>query len=117
MCYRYYFVLLFCVFFFKQKTAYEMRISDWSSDVCSSDLRRFRVRRSRPVLWLRPGPVRAECVLLEGWPRPVRSARASPNRVRAISSWHPEKGKTEMDGGASGDAWVTRRREGNRCAR
>src|SRR3546814_16333802 len=30
------FVLLFC--FFKQKTAYEMRISDWSSDVCSSDL-------------------------------------------------------------------------------
>src|SRR3546814_9823718 len=29
--------LVFC-FFFKQKTAYEMRISDWSSDVCSSDL-------------------------------------------------------------------------------
>src|SRR3546814_2773037 len=31
-------VCLFCFFFFKQKTAYEMRISDWSSDVCSSDL-------------------------------------------------------------------------------
>src|SRR3546814_7355836 len=30
---------LFVVFFFKQKTAYEMRISDWSSDVCSSDLK------------------------------------------------------------------------------
>src|SRR3546814_4885525 len=30
-------------FFFKQKTAYEMRISDWSSDVCSSDL--------RPLIW------------------------------------------------------------------
>src|SRR3546814_1535451 len=30
--------MLYC-FFFKQKTAYEMRISDWSSDVCSSDLR------------------------------------------------------------------------------
>src|SRR3546814_9666224 len=29
---------LFWFFFFKQKTAYEMRISDWSSDVCSSDL-------------------------------------------------------------------------------
>src|SRR3546814_12766680 len=28
-----------CFFFFKQKTSYEMRISDWSSDVCSSDLR------------------------------------------------------------------------------
>src|SRR3546814_1413640 len=35
---------LFC-FFFKQKTAYEMRISDWSSDVCSSDLRRLLWRR------------------------------------------------------------------------
>src|SRR3546814_2376722 len=30
---------MFMCFFFKQKTAYEMRISDWSSDVCSSDLR------------------------------------------------------------------------------
>src|SRR3546814_5070291 len=29
---------MLCVLFFKQKTAYEMRISDWSSDVCSSDL-------------------------------------------------------------------------------
>src|SRR3546814_8709227 len=28
----------YCFVFFKQKTAYEMRISDWSSDVCSSDL-------------------------------------------------------------------------------
>src|SRR3546814_7295127 len=31
-------MLAVVVFFFKQKTAYEMRISDWSSDVCSSDL-------------------------------------------------------------------------------
>src|SRR3546814_1659331 len=32
------FIRLCVLFFFKQKTAYEMRISDWSSDVCSSDL-------------------------------------------------------------------------------
>src|SRR3546814_14239987 len=32
-------ILHFSFFFFKQKTAYEMRISDWSADVCSSDLR------------------------------------------------------------------------------
>src|SRR3546814_13763928 len=32
------FVVYFVLFFFKQKTAYDMRISDWSSDVCSSDL-------------------------------------------------------------------------------
>src|SRR3546814_4332520 len=31
-------LMLVFVFFFKQKTAYDMRISDWSSDVCSSDL-------------------------------------------------------------------------------
>src|SRR3546814_1109717 len=46
MSYLYYFYLefmfvcfvIYCFFFFMQKTAYEMRISDWSSDVCSSDL-------------------------------------------------------------------------------
>src|SRR3546814_9288681 len=36
-------------FFFKQKTAYEMRISDWSSDVCSSDLNRLFVDA---ILWM-----------------------------------------------------------------
>src|SRR3546814_14781522 len=51
------------VFFFKQKTAYEMRISDWSSDVCSSDLqiayanRISRLARAKgmPVIWSRVG--------------------------------------------------------------
>src|SRR3546814_8093442 len=38
----------FFVFFFKQKTAYEMRISDWSSDVCSSDLTRVATAPTRP---------------------------------------------------------------------
>src|SRR3546814_9066587 len=49
-------VVILCVYgccvFFKQKTAYEMRISDWSSDVCSSDLQlgwiRHLVRRNHP---------------------------------------------------------------------
>src|SRR3546814_20184584 len=41
--------LVFTFFFCKQKTAYEMRISDWSADVCSSDLHRivFRERHDR----------------------------------------------------------------------
>src|SRR3546814_3319410 len=43
-------VLVF--FFFKQKTAYEMRISDWSSDVCSSDLE--AVERRDNLEFLRP---------------------------------------------------------------
>src|SRR3546814_5885484 len=38
-------VIVLC-FFFKQKTAYEMLISDWSSDVCSSDLPPFHARDS-----------------------------------------------------------------------
>src|SRR6058998_3105672 len=60
-------MFLFFFFFFKQKTAYEMVMSDWSSDVCSSDLvggpvhaaRRLRLERrrgaQRPGLCLRPG--------------------------------------------------------------
>src|SRR3546814_5030227 len=50
---------LFFFFFFKQKTAYEMRISDWSSDVCSSDLPidqdiyAYILELARnPILWL-----------------------------------------------------------------
>src|SRR3546814_8078041 len=41
--------MFYFFFFFKQKTAYDMRISDWSSDVCSSDLRQ-RFRRLRGVV-------------------------------------------------------------------
>src|SRR3546814_2601600 len=51
--------LYFC-FVFKQKTAYEMRISDWSSDVCSSDLRGLAISPATPILqgsasWMSPG--------------------------------------------------------------
>src|SRR3546814_9114740 len=39
-------------FFFKQKTAYEMRISDWSSDVCSSDLSiGGGIERQTNIIW------------------------------------------------------------------
>src|SRR3546814_4598111 len=47
--------LLF-VFFFKQKTAYEMRISDWSSDVCSSDLSQRRTFSVSSALAAGTGP-------------------------------------------------------------
>src|SRR3546814_773701 len=46
-CYAVCFVV--CCFFFKQKTAYEMRISDWSSDVCSSDLNTIAPARAAPT--------------------------------------------------------------------
>src|SRR3546814_15627180 len=47
------------LFFFKQKTAYDVRISDWSSDVCSSDLCFCRSGFSRELL-LRPLPLRRQ---------------------------------------------------------
>src|SRR3546814_7972355 len=49
VCCRLYAIVDFVFFFFKQKTAYEMRISDWSSDVCSSDLRGGRRGVPRPA--------------------------------------------------------------------
>src|SRR3546814_8757226 len=45
-------VFFFGFFFFKQKTAYEMRISDWSSDVCSSDL--VQGRTIKALMMARP---------------------------------------------------------------
>src|SRR3546814_5846194 len=49
MVYLVVFVLVL-FFFFKQKTAYEMRISDWSSDVCSSDLQSGLEKRGKNLL-------------------------------------------------------------------
>src|SRR3546814_7260742 len=57
-----------CIFFFfKQKTAYEMRISDWSSDVCSSDL---------------PAPAKSVAGALNGKPGGADIARHSRTSVR-----------------------------------
>src|SRR3546814_5163335 len=67
------------VFFFKQKTAYDMRISDWSSDVCSSDLAPG-VRRSPHAPWTAlptAGPARG---------RSRRSARPRAARHRTSRS-------------------------------
>src|SRR3546814_2593061 len=62
-------------FVFKQKTAYEMRISDWSSDVCSSDLlgvdvwEVIRLANRHPrVNILQPGPgVGGHCIAVDPW--------------------------------------------------
>src|SRR3546814_11224816 len=52
--------ICYIFFFFKQKTAYEMRISDWSSDVCSSDLAETGV--GRIIGGLEPAVVEAEAL-------------------------------------------------------
>src|SRR3546814_9774249 len=101
------------IFFFKQKTAYELRISDWSSDVCASDLSEARFGEGRPdtgrqgVLqrrggtrravaaaarqaFLRPGgqpgpPIarRPRVLPVPGFPAPVPPA---PNLLAAVAS-------------------------------
>src|SRR3546814_2649000 len=55
------------VFLFKQKTAYEMRISDWSSDVCSSDLRRDRGGAGGGSQYARAAPAAKASPAVEGW--------------------------------------------------
>src|SRR3546814_4679893 len=62
------------VFFFKQKTAYEMRISDWSSDVGSSDLELKRRLDSEAVARLQEGPSFEKSIA------PLRSFVAEPMR-------------------------------------
>src|SRR3546814_3554580 len=66
------------VFFFKQKTAYEMRISDWSSDVCSSDLWLRALRAiDFPEPWPRVHDLRHTAVAL------MIRAGAHPKRIQA----------------------------------
>src|SRR3546814_12193703 len=96
-----YVLLVFFLFFFKQKTAYEMRISDWSSDVCSSDLfpgpsrptKRWRLTR----MWRSSGGnsgsvpatgqccccfMAADCALAKRWARQAKCCRLA-KRVAA----------------------------------
>src|SRR3546814_10905106 len=85
------------VFFFKQKTAYEMRISDWSSDVCSSDLARRGARCRSPPRGraaaarepaLRPGTGARRCRLRQGrwWRFGKGLACARPRRSEEHTS-------------------------------
>src|SRR3546814_9713512 len=67
------------VFFFKQKTAYELRISDWSSDVCSSDLHAGLLHSSRDTGTLPPIQLRGPFC----GPRP-RQLRRNNKSIRAF---------------------------------
>src|SRR3546814_12260843 len=84
----------YVVFFFKQKTAYEMRISDWSSDVCSSDL--MRVIDSH--------------ILLPNMQRAGRSATEQQTRASSPSekSVSPFSRSIEANGAGGQGVWTPR---------
>src|SRR3546814_3929629 len=74
---------IYVIFFFKQKTAYEMRISDWSSDVCSSDLRADRCPQVRRLDRRTAGDPGPEYPAQQGHPRfqGLRQALRLPGRA------------------------------------
>src|SRR3546814_9535422 len=79
-------MFVFIIFFFKQKTAYEMRISDWSSDVCSSDLLTVLISQRTAVRISHPPQKQVICPKLRscrGTDRPI-----SPNT--ALKLGEPE---------------------------
>src|SRR3546814_2871277 len=76
-------VKLVFFFFFKQKTAYEMRISDWSSDVCSSDL--FGRTLTQRGYELRTRNANAAHALAHA----MYEAGASEDAERLIAGWLP----------------------------
>src|SRR3546814_6608066 len=76
---------MLCVFFVKQKTAYDMRISDWSSDVCSSDLSQRRDQRRRA-----PGRQRRSdrSVVRKG--RKLMRFKLTPYAQNSLALTHPD---------------------------
>src|SRR3546814_2395361 len=102
------------VFFFKQKTAYEMRISDWSSDVCSSDLRRTDdPMGGRPVPRAR---LQAGSAHIVGEPH-RRAPFLRPARLRAESCRHETASEGLTMAGKFFDEWQRSeaRRVGKEC--
>src|SRR3546814_10612523 len=70
-------------FFFKQKTAYEIRISDWSSDVCSSDLRQADAAEAGLIADEGVGQIIALEIVARIAPRPAEAARQIELRLHA----------------------------------
>src|SRR3546814_8753489 len=80
-------------FFFKQKTAYEMRISDWSSDVCSSDLDRGEHRVGQQHLVAHPRGGRAVEVAVRRDPVAVLARTRALVEQRVVAQLVPARGR------------------------
>src|SRR3546814_9264517 len=93
--------VLYCcaLFFFKQKTAYEMRISDWSSDVCSSDLCPPVRTQRKPPRWATPTAAVTGCSM----PTRCVIARHRPDRRSIAQRRHPARQRLAADLGVVAD--------------
>src|SRR3546814_9438105 len=113
--------VLYCVyvtdvFFCKQKTAYEMRISDWSSDVCSSDLsgqgagqvHAFTRAAPRPLFWKegvwRPGWTARQCTKLHDGAESTLTAPQAPGVNRTSGAGRTPQARVQAATPASA-AW------------
>src|SRR3546814_2083156 len=106
--------MLCCFFFFKQKTAYEMRISDWSSDVCSSDL----CTGSRPTAATAGRSIEARGDLRS--PRRYDGADDAPRLHQAADCRHMSEDANDTSAPASRISSTQRseeRRVGKECVR
>src|SRR3546814_18719311 len=92
------------LFYFRQKTEYEMRISDWSSDVCSSDLLDVEHRRAQRLGGDLPTRVLVGAIIEVpslAWQLPALCSRSEERRVgqECVStfrySWSPDHQKTK----------------------
>src|SRR3546814_13749104 len=103
-------------FFFKQKTAYEMRISDWSSDVCSSDLWRTASASASLSRVLPPASeVRSACI---NTGRSISSFTGTSDRPMSVPMSRPTLALSTDGGGVRGGTPGTRseeRRVGKEC--
>src|SRR3546814_14705170 len=80
-----------CCFYFKQRTAHEVRISDWSSDVCSSDLSKVRGRFVRHCLAMPDRAARAKVQFYA-----ARGQRPSSLRAAGRQRGNPGRAQTEI---------------------
>src|SRR3546814_18467720 len=117
--------MMYIIIFVKQKTAYEMRISDWSSDVCSSDLSDHR-KSSDEEGWLHPlslgfagllrGPAADSDASSEGRTRHGSnpfSTYSGPPRLGLARRGHAPKGQRALTTGAGHADRSEERRAGN----
>src|SRR3546814_2551551 len=111
--------MVFFFFFFKQKTAYEMRISDWSSDVCSSDLMTASVEGPMTAATINPDEAAHFGRLAADWWNPSGESamlhRLNPVRLAYVRERidshfgasrrdrHPLAGRTALDVGCGAE--------------